>query len=336
MNPKITYLLTTLMLLVGCDAHTPASLSFNDVRNELKANNRVLDGHTKMDDIITLPFSEAYLARRHHLYGSVAVDVLTQAQQQELEFLQIQERYPERFLPWPVQVNMLENLGTNNEKLAAWSHLVQTRLQQAIDSKIYLSRYERDRLLRYITTTTPQVGSIVSLETYLDTYKPRTALGLYQLPNGKEWYQSKLNYYYGLTKAPSKTLNVVQQALASQGKKSSIDIDDSNGRHFTLHYLQAHCQLINGLNWIDSYINLPETARHCAFSIKPDTKHLILALMEIDLGIHYQGWSHKQASVTLQARIKLVDEQTAALIESVLLYPGSIFSLANIAGFNSL
>jgi hypothetical protein len=281
---------------------------------------------------LTLPFSETYLKQRHNLYKNADVAKFNSVQQKELAYLKIQERYPERFLPWPVQVNVLNNLRSDDDAVVQWSKLVLQRLIDARESNILLSRYERQILIDY---TKDAPDNVKELKKYLSTYKPRTRLGLYQHPNGKEWYQSKLNYYLGDSKSPNKTLNDIQTKLANRGKHRSLVLFEMDTNHFTLDYLKSHCDLIKGLNWVDAYINLPASAKQCAHTHNANTTRLFLSVMEIDIGLHYQGWSKQQARVTLKARLNLTDFEVDKLIEGTVLYPAAIFSLTPFLEFSA-
>ncbi|KAF7770183.1 hypothetical protein PCIT_a3167 [Pseudoalteromonas citrea] len=296
-------------------------------------NNSVLDGTVIEPDKLTLPFSEAYLKQRHFLYERADITSFDVSQQSELAYLKIQERYPERFLPWPAQTNILRNLTTKNASVEHWSTFVVQRLSDAKESKILLSRYERNTLSGYIEEASDEANE---LKAYLAQYKPRTRLGLYQHPNGKEWYQSKLNYYYGISKSPNETLNQIQKELASLGKKGSLALSVPDTNHFALSYLKVHCDLVQGLNWVDSYVNLPATAKQCIASHKSEITRLLLSLMEIDIGLHYQGWSEQQARVTLQARVRMTDFDANKFVAGTVLYPATVFSLMPFIVFNSL
>ena len=330
MNRRLKYLLLPLFFLIGCEPQT--LISFDELRNGLQSNNSTLDTTVGQSTGLTLPFSEDYLKRRHYLYQSADISDFNPEQREDLAYLKIQERYPERFLPWPVQINVVNNLKPNMSAVSQWTELVQQRLSDARESKILLSRYERNILIDYIKEAS---DSTQELKAYLTAYKPRTRLGLYQHPNGKEWYQSKLNYYYGMSKSPNETLNKIQTELAHRGKKVLLELPITKANHVALSYLQSYCGLVPGLNWVDAYTNLPATAKHCAVTHNSDITRLFLSLMEIDIGLHYQGWSKQQARVTLQARLRLTDFEADRLVEGTVLYPATIFSLTPFVMFSS-
>ncbi|WP_138593581.1 hypothetical protein [Pseudoalteromonas aurantia] len=327
---RLKYLLLPLFFLIGCEPQT--LISFDELRNGLQSNNSTLDTIVGQSTELTLPFSEAYLKHRHYLYESADITNFNSEQREDLAYLKIQERYPERFLPWPVQVNVVNNLKPNMSAMSKWSELVLQRLTAARESKILLSRYERNILIEYIEQAE---FDNKELKEFLAKYKPRTRLGLYQHPNGKEWYQSKLNYYYDISKSPNETLNKIQTELARRGKRVSLALSIMGENHFALSYLQSHCESVEGLNWIDAYTNLPATAKQCAATHNSDITRLFLSLMEIDIGLHYQGWSKQQARVTLQARLRLTDFEADRLVEGTVLYPATIFSLTPFVTFSS-
>lgn len=323
MHDNLKYLFICVILLAGCDASV--RLSFSELQSQLQQNNRLLDGDDLNSVEEVFPFDDQYLKNRHDLYQSVDLEQLSDAQKNELAYLQIQERYPERFLPWPSQVNLVAHLASDELKLKNWSRFLITRMEQAKDSNILLSRYEKALLSQYIQ---PKAAVLNELTHYLAKYRPRTQLGLYQLPNGREWYQSKLNYYYGSVIAPDTLLNQVQHTLSNLERIGPIELTNTGHTHFSLQYLKAHCKLVEGLNWQDLYINLPATAKGCVKVELASTQQLLLTLMEIDLGLHYQAWSEKQAKITLKKRLSLHDKDTESLIKSVVLYPASIFALS--------
>lgn len=327
---RLKYLLLPLFFLIGCEPQT--LISFDELRNGLQSNNSTLDTAVGQPTDLTLPFSEDYLKRRHYLYQSADITNFNSEQREDLAYLKIQERYPERFLPWPVQVNVVDNLKPNMSAVSQWEEFVIRRLTDARESHILLSRYERSILIDYLEEA---AGDAKKLKEYLAQYKPRTRLGLYQHPNGKEWYQSKLNYYYSMSKSPNETLNKIQTELAHRGRKVLLELPITKASHVALSYLQSYCELVPGLNWVDAYTNLPATAKHCTLTHNSDITRLFLSLMEIDIGLHYQGWSKQQARVTLQARLRLTDFEADRLVEGTVLYPATIFSLTPFVIFSS-
>ncbi|MCF6435109.1 hypothetical protein [Pseudoalteromonas sp. MMG022] len=311
-----------VIYLAGCEQRKP-HLDYHAAQQELRVlNSLLLPSGLSVNNHI-FPFSEAYLKLRHSAYQQLDETGLTSAQLQELNYLKIQERYPERYLPWPAQVNVISNAkqqGVDSASISQWMQLVVEKLESAKDSNIHLSRIELNRLKGYLAGQ-PE-GQV--LLNYLDDYKPRSGIGLYQLPNGKEWYQSKLNFYYGKPIAPNKLLTKLQQRLVTGGGTSANVLSFDESESVALSLIKRLCSPQRGLNWLDGYVNLPETLSSCQPKLSLHDQHALLALMEVDLGVHYQGWSYKQAKVTLQARIELTDQQALSLVENVVLHPASV------------
>ncbi|CAH9051332.1 hypothetical protein PSECIP111951_01537 [Pseudoalteromonas holothuriae] len=323
---KIFLLFVAVSLsLVGCD-QVSEQISYQIAEQKVRSINLALIPSEREEGLAFLPFTDTYLEKRHEIYNRLSADSLNENQQSELNYLKIQERYPERYLPWPAHVNVLHNAlmqQASEQQIKQWMTQVIARLDKAKQSKIYLSRIELSLLKSYLT----DVSMGETLQAYLEKYKPRSGIGLYQIPNGKEWYQSKLNFYYTQAVAPNMLLNEVQEQLAKSRNKASSDIKLDIVEPFALSVLKQYCDnLIPGLNWIDKYVNLPGTYADCKPKLTNETKKVLLALMEIDLGINYQGWSYKQASLTLGSRLHIADKQVSALIENTVLYPGSILT----------
>ncbi|WP_158678213.1 hypothetical protein [Pseudoalteromonas sp. T1lg23B] len=308
--------------LAGCEKNT-SKLNYHAAKQEIQLLNSLLIPTQSIEHNPIFPFSESYLKRRHVIYQRIDERTLTKSQRDEINYLKIQQRYPERYLPWPTHVNVLDvalQQNVSQEALANWFETLIQTLESAKQSNIYLSRVELDKLKGYVLN---QPSGNLLME-YLRAYKPRSGIGLYQLPNGKEWYQSKLNFYYGEPLAPNVLLNKVQQALSKDNDKPVVGESFDLYKPAALQVLMQHCQQIEGLNWRDNYVNMPATLAQCELKLIPRTQRMLLALMEIDLGVHYQGWSYKQALITLQARVELTDEQASTLVENVALHPASV------------
>ncbi|MBD1584244.1 hypothetical protein [Pseudoalteromonas sp. S16_S37] len=326
---KFLIVIAALVHLTGCEkAPVPEVISYQSAQQALQEINQALAPNQIERTLTVLPFTDEYLDRRHVIYQSLDKQALDKGQLDELNYLMIQERYPERYIMWPASVNVLKNAlakGFNEGDINNWFLHVIAKLEEAKESKIYLSRIELSRLKSYLSEQ--DKGN--ELTSYLDKYKPRSGIGLYQLPNGREWYQSKLNFYYTEALSPSSLLTQVQHRLADKfinAQKSAEHLSDEN-LNYALSVLKTHCQELKpGLNWQDAYVNLPATLASCQLSLTAQEQALMLALMEVDLGVHYQGWSLKQATVTLQSRLELTDQQAYSLIEGVALHPASVLT----------
>lgn len=292
--------------------------TFEEVQSQLKNINIVLLTNSKLKQSKVLPFSEDYLKSRHTALSTADIQSLTEYQIEELQYLIIQERYPERFLPWPASINVATNL--NDAQKEAWQKLVITRLEEAKKSKIFYNRYELKKLKAY-----SESESLTDLVEYFKAYKPRSRLGIYQLPNGKEWYQSKVNHYLGGVENPQIILANIQTLTSQYSKHKSDSVALSISE-----IAKKHCSIVDGLNWEHGFINFSATFEQCEIKNLLAYKQATLVLAEIDLGIHYQAWSEQQAMVVINQKLALEQEKARALLEYVVMKPAAVLSLAAI------
>lgn len=303
------------LLLVACSEKS-IQTTFTEAQLSIKEINTALLNEQKVDEVKYLPFSEAYLKDRHLILKNVAFTSLTAEQQSELQYLIIQERYPERYLPWPAITNVAKHL--NSVQKAAWQKLVVLKLKEAQESKIFYNRYELEQLIDYSKS-----DNLDDLQAYLEGYKPRSRLGLYQLPNGKEWYQSKINYYYSAVEKPLTLLAKIQKASSEQKSNSTI-LENFD----LLEVAKQNCKIEAGLNWIEQYINLPATFKNCDMSKLSEYRKAVLVLAEVDLGIHYQAWSEQQALVTLVQKLEIDNIKAKALLTDIIFKPAAVLAAA--------
>lgn len=290
--------------------------TFTEAQLSIKEINTALLNEQKVDEVKYLPFSEAYLKDRHLILKNVAFATLTPEQHSELQYLIIQERYPERYLPWPALTNAAKYL--NDAQKATWQKLVVSKLKEAQESKIFYNRYELEQLIDYSKSE-----NLGELQEYLEDYKPRSRLGLYQVPNGKEWYQSKINYYYSTVEKPLTLLTEIQKASSEQKSNSTIM------EYFDLlEVAKQSCKIETGLNWIEQYINLPATFKNCDMSKLNEYRKAVLVLAEVDLGIHYQAWSEQQALVTLVQKLEIDNIHAKALLKDIIFKPAAVLAAA--------
>ena len=316
-NKFLLIILPILFLLSACTEQQKLS-SFEEVQSQLKNINAVLLTDSKNELPEVLPFSEAYLKQRHIALNSADPQSLTEYQVNELQYLIIQERYPERYLPWPAAINVAKNLSEAQRK--KWQNLVLTRLEDAKQSKILYNRYELKKLKAY-----SESASLTGLTDYFKTYKPRSRLGIYQLPNGKEWYQSKVNHYLGNVENPQVVLANIQ-ALTNEYDNHEIHLEALS----LVEIAKEHCSIVGGLNWEHEFVNLHETFEQCEKQKLVAYKQLILVLAEIDLGIHFQAWSEQQAMVVLNQKLSLQPEQAMHFLDYIVMKPSAVLSLARI------
>ncbi|MGC0119090.1 hypothetical protein [Pseudoalteromonas piscicida] len=320
----ICFTLATLIFLFGC-TEQKQTVSYQELRTSLLSLNNGLSKPSD-DEISVLPFTEGYLQLRHALLSSELNEPDVMAHK-ELDYLRIQERYPERYLPWPAYISVLENVKNkvSSNELGKWLAFVEVKLKEADESNIRLNRLERDTLMLQLESSDIDAPSRSALLAYLSNYKPRAMLGLHQLPNGKEWYQSKLNFYGAIQDSPTKVLAMLSKFDDQNSKASVLKVMPDTQQPYILELLPANCQRIAGLNWRDGFINVPSTVAKCTKAIEQH-KALIVTLMAVDLGIHYQGWSQKQAFVALNSKLALNEQQAQQLIANLVYFPATIFA----------
>ncbi|MBU2970307.1 DUF885 domain-containing protein [Pseudoalteromonas sp. C2R02] len=376
---KITQFLIIFLLpvLVACnDAHIPKSKSTKGSIEQLKVlNHLLLPSDVVLNQSIDYPFDETYLMKRHQIYTDLSFFEISSGTgaKAELDYLMIQQRFPERYFPWPSAINVLDTVLTNtsttqNSALLSdatiWLRFVQTRLEEATKSNIKLNKMAHSDLIARITLVNEKLNNVnikesteltefrsalEQLKTYVLKYKPRNMLGLRQMPNGVDWYQSKLNYFLGGVKAPDEWLIAIQSELKSLEGENVVAIDKMSDAALQKQLNEAGFILpqplltslvsqfgieilnvkVNGLDWQQGYINYNETFE--ALYEKPGSIHsnfklFWLTIAEIDLGIHYQGWGLKQAQHVLNKRFDLTEDEVTSLIEHVVFYPGQIMS----------
>lgn len=318
MSNKFFLITAPFLFLVSACTEQQELNSFTEVRAQVKNINAVLSTDTQLEETKVLPFSEAYLEQRHIALNSANLQLFTEHQIKELQYLIIQERYPERYLPWPAAINVAMNLGEAQKK--EWQKLVLKRLEDAKQSKILYNRNELKKLKMYSKSE-----SLTELNDYFKTYKPRSRLGIYQLPNGKEWYQSKVNHYLGSVENPQVVLANIQ-ALTNEYDNHENDLEVLS----LVEIAKKHCSIVDGLNWEHKFVNLHATFEQCEKQKLIAYKQLILVLAEIDLGIHFQAWSEQQAMVVLNQKLSLQPEQAMDFLDYIVMKPAAVLSLARI------
>ncbi|MFY8297769.1 hypothetical protein AAEU28_03075 [Pseudoalteromonas sp. SS15] len=316
-NKLYLIILPILIVLSACSEQQRLS-SFEEVQSQLKNINAVLFSKSEGELSEVLPFSEVYLKQRHTALNSADLKLLNEYQVNELQYLIIQERYPERYLPWPAAINVAKNL--NEAQRQKWQNLVLARLEDAKQSKILYNRYELKKIKAY-----SESESLTDLTDYFKTYKPRSRLGIYQLPNGKEWYQSKVNHYLGNVENPQVVLANIQ-ALTNEYDNHENDLEALS----LVEIAKKHCSIVTGLNWQHAFVNLHATFEQCEKQKLVAYKQLILVLAEVDLGIHFQAWSEQQAMVVLNQKLSLQPEQAMEFLGYIVMKPAAVLSLARI------
>ena len=108
---KITQLLSIFILLnlIACsDSVLNEPDSKQQVIERLKLNNNWLFVNSREQLTESpMPFNQDYLTKRHELYKLLQQFTHHSSTQKQLEYLIIEERFAERFYPWPPSKNVL-------------------------------------------------------------------------------------------------------------------------------------------------------------------------------------------------------------------------------------
>jgi len=340
------------MLLTGCSEPAIDYSDIEQVKQQLKVQNEFLQPlDTSLSSEVALdsklPFSESYLQTRHEIYRSLRAMDLTQPQQKLADYLSISERFPARYFPWPAHINVVENMLRNDsitdQEIAQWIGFTIKQLSLGLESKLKLNKIELNSLKSHVAKLEKIKGinqgisaALINLSQYLSNYIPRGSVGLHGLPNGASWYQSKLNYFAQKTDAPLTWLAKIQNR--SEFSKQQIYTQIFDGEHSVSlleEWLMLNSfELIAGLDWEQSYYNLPLSVSSHIEKMSDSDKAFWLAMMETDLGIHYHAWTVQQAKVNLQKRVQLSDKQAAYAVENLIYFPAFSFAFASLLNSN--
>ena len=341
MYKKLSFSLLLCLFLAACSKQPQPYESFEDAQVALKTLNMALvQPDAKKIDRITkeqLVFSDAYLVKRHTIYQNLMDMELNLNQIAQVNYLVIAERFPERYFNWPAQVDVLKNMlafeGSKStpDNIITWLKLTQDTLDSAKQSNLKLNKIELTLLQSYVLSAIgsndvqPALKShIRAFSDYLASYKPRGSVGLRGLPNGSQWYQSKLNYFSGEVHSPLEWVTILNENIKVLDRVAfDSKLSISHKKSFLVQYLSNE-KLIEGLDWQADYQDLPAMASNMNMSDKDKT--LMLAMMESDIGIHYHAWTLPQAKVNLMKRLEITQEEAQYLVEDIILYPGQSFS----------
>ncbi|ATC86059.1 hypothetical protein [Pseudoalteromonas arctica] len=341
MYKKLSFSLLLCLFLAACSKQPQPYESFEDAQVALKTLNMALvQPDAKKIDRITkeqLVFSDAYLVKRHTIYQNLMGMELNLNQIAQVNYLVIAERFPERYFNWPAQVDVLKNMlafeGSKStpDNIITWLKLTQDTLDSAKQSNLKLNKIELTLLQSYVLSAIgsndvqPALKShIRAFSDYLTSYKPRGSVGLRGLPNGSQWYQSKLNYFSGEVHSPLEWVTILNENIKVLDRVAfDSKLSISHKKSFLVQYLSDE-KLIEGLDWQADYQDLPAMASNMNMSDKDKT--LMLAMMESDIGIHYHAWTLPQAKVNLMKRLEITQEEAQYLVEDIILYPGQSFS----------
>ena len=286
---------------------------------------RTLNANQNAQSVATpWPYTEEYLARRYDIYEHIDAASLSDEQRATLGYLVTEQRYVERYLPFTLNTTLeWRSIGSDESlqtELAQWLGFVQAKLTEAAQSNIRLNIKEKEHLLSQLnalgemTVIAPLSEAVASLSDYLNSYRVRNKLGMSQLPNGKEWYQVKLNYYSSATHSPIQWITKLSDQLA---QVSGLDVGSESVASILPHSLRNQAQL--GLDWRQQFKNYKSLVAER--SLTDSQKAMVLVWMQVDLGIHSQLWSEEMA-MQVMAKAKLSAVQQDAMLTYVLSHPG--------------
>lgn len=146
-------------ILVACSEPTISkSKNIQDTIVKLKALNQLLyPVNTNLSGTLHFPFNDKYLIQRNKIYADLAQSKSSEIiSKKELDYLKIQQRFPERYFPWPAQIDVLNKIflsGFTEQKQSiiieatTWVKFVKQRLQEATLSKIKLNKMAHTDLI---------------------------------------------------------------------------------------------------------------------------------------------------------------------------------------------
>lgn len=335
MKKSLLLIFLWISTLVACGGSDVPFSSKADAFKALYSLNQALHPQTE-NKVQFWPFTAAYLERRHLVYKKINLLDLTPAQQQELNYLIIAERFPERFFAWPAYVSVIKNSMLSHaleSQQIAWLDFAQKQLVEARKSGLKLNRLEltaiKSQLEELLASTNkmPKLQqALTKFNDYLASYSPRGSIGLNGLTNGNSWHQSKLNYFSGQTLAPLEWLTAIQAKLK---KMPASQLDYSfkpSHAESVAEQLLATKNTLPGFDWQQGYFNLRAQAKKSALSAAE--QQFWLTLMETDIGVHYHHWSKSQALLNLKKRLSTDDNTANYLLEDIVFYPGFSFIFA--------
>ena len=343
MNKTLIFSFLLCLFLASCSKQPQQYTSFDEAQHALKSLNLALyqpknSKHAGLRGE-QLPFTDAYLKKRHAIYQSLMQMQLTKQQTEQVNYLVIAERFPERYFAWPAHTNVLVNLlnlassESDYQNISNWLEFVQRQLESAQLSNLKLNKIEHNLIKNYVLSALNDknipnslLAQLNILKDYLVQYSPRGSVGLYGLANGSEWYQSKLNYFSGTVHSPLEWLTIINKQLKEESTQpANQEVSQIYPQSFLVQFTNGDKE-VPGLDWLSGFRNLPAIAENK--SLLAQQKTLMLAMMETDVGLHIHAWTLPQAKVNLIKRLNISEIDATRLVKNIVLYPGQAFSFA--------
>lgn len=303
----------TAFLLLGCEKPVENKTQ-EELVAEYKALNNLLQPIKQQVHTPVWPFNNAYLTARDDILKQL---LRADKSNTEVALLTIEQRFTERFFPWPYNANPVlnyvnSNSHINDAALADFIAFTQDKMVSAYQDKVRLSHFELSRLLQHVAQAKSKladypnsVDALNIFNQYLVDYVPRRSPGIGALPNGKDWYQARLNYFVVSAQKPNDILNRLLR----------IKTDLPSETKFLTCYTTNQCHNTNGLDWRTAYSNRLVEFNNIQFGIE----QAIIA--EVDYGIHAQAWSSEHALTVLVNELKASNDQANLILEKILKEP---------------
>ena len=283
---------------------------------QYKELNILLTNNGNPVDTIVFPFSEHYLKQKSQLLDAwyEQANTLDEQTLNELELLIIEQRYTERFFPWPFQTNPVKHYAArfspfDDKRVAQYINHTRLTMESASKNKIKLGKEHYQSLLTHVEHAKEYLQqyplshkALSSFSDYLSAYLPRRTSGLGSLPNGKEWYQTRLNYFVGTAIEPK---NIINQILILQPK---IENNAAYLNCFGTH----QCSNNQGIDWRTNYSNRKSEFIDIQFGYEQSV------LAEVDFGVHLQNWTTEHALTVIKEKLRVNDEKAKNLFETII------------------
>ncbi|MCF6458259.1 DUF885 domain-containing protein [Pseudoalteromonas sp. MMG024] len=314
---KFTQLLLPIcfaFLLFGCDDASNSRSEAQLVTSLKQLNTLLYPSQSEPNDVLW-PMSDRYLTLRDSLFKQLLR--ASEKPSQEAQLLAIEQRFTERFFPWPYNANPVLNYlqsasHVEDADLADFIAFSQQKMSNAYQDKVRLSRFELTALLRQIANAEQQLDTFLAakvalaeFERYLKDYSPRRSPGVGALPNGKDWYQARLNYFTNAAQKPADVLN----------RLLTIKQSASDEPQFVVCFTTQKCANTSGLDWRTKYSD-----RRAEFTAVPFGKEQAV-IAEVDFGIHAQAWSSEHALTVLTKQLEIDEERANRVLAKILQEP---------------
>ena len=313
---KITQLFVVFclaFLVIGCEKQVQTRAK-QELVAEFKQLNNLLLPVSEQNTVLIWPFNDAYLIQRDQLLKQFMQAMPSDA---EVALLTIEQRFTERFFPWPHNANPITNylntaLTIDEQAIVTFINFTQKKMSRAYQDKVRLSHFELGALRNQVAQTKAKLNdyqqaylALGQFDDYLNTYLPRRGNGIGSLPNGKDWYQARLNYFVGSAVKPTDILNSV---LAIKPAVKSEE-------QFINCFTTTQCANTLGLDWRTSYSNRLQEFAKISFGLEQAT------IAEVDYGVHAQSWSSEHALTVLIKQLEIDESQAEIILSNILKEP---------------